>query len=98
MAYGYEFLPGYEQVYDIFEGDYSWDELRVYRQESSGRLFYATASGCSCFNYEDEVSESDLIELQSLSGAQEAVKGFLGESSSQTYLDAVEALRGLGLR
>lgn len=103
--YGESFLPDYELVYTTGAGGYEWAELRVYKKKSDGRLFYAGASGCSCYSYEDEVEESDLIQLQSLAGAQRAVKEFLdekewyfGSSPVSEYADAIEALRGLGLR
>lgn len=100
--YGEPFLPGYEEVYRVDSGGYEWAELRVYEKE--GRLFYAASGGCSCTDFESNVIESDLIELQSLSGAQSALKDFLDENSYHftdqisTYLDGVEKFRGLGLR
>lgn len=102
--YGVPFLPDYELVHTTGSGGYEWAELRVYKKKSDGRLFYASASGCSCFTFEDDIDESDLIELQSLAGAQRAVKEFIelkewyfGSGESE-YADAIEELRGLGLR
>lgn len=99
---GYEYLPGYERVASFANDDYEWAELRVFRKD--GRLFYAEGSGCSCTCFEDQVEECDLIELQSLSGAQNALKAFLDghryyfTDQIDVYLDGVEKFRELGLR
>lgn len=102
MDYGDPFLPGYEEVYSASSGGYDWTEFRVF--EKDGRHFYASGSGCSCTYFEEQVEESDLIELQSLSSAQNALKEFLDGNSYyfsdqiSTYLDGVEKFRELGLR
>lgn len=99
---GYEYLPGYEQVLSFHNNDWEWAEFRVYRKD--GRLFYGASAGCSCNAFEDYVEESDLIELQSLPGAQNALKEFLNghhyyfSDQISLYLDGVEKLRELGLR
>lgn len=100
--YGDPFLPGYEPVYTIGDSaSYEWAEFRVFKKD--GRLFAAGSGGCSCNYYEENVIESDLIELPTLEAARNAVKNFLSNSyhfSDQItpYLDAVEKFRELGLR
>lgn len=101
--YGDPFLPGYEQVYNIFLGSYDWAEFRVFKQGE--RFFYATDSGCSCTCFEDQVTETNLIELPTLNAASDAVKEFLESEGSgydgkiiDKYFDAVEKFRDLGLR
>lgn len=102
MVYGEPFLPGYEQVHTIGGGGYEWAELRVY--EKDGRFFYGSGSGCSCTYFEEQVTESDLIELQSLESAKHALQEFFNENSYYftdtigTYLTEVEKFRELGLR
>lgn len=94
-------IPGYEVILQLGEWDYEWAEMRVYKRD--GRLFYVTDSGCSCNSWEDWTkSEADLIELPTLEAARNAVKSFLGygDFSGQidTYLNAIEKFRALGLR
>lgn len=102
MVYGDPFLAGYEEVYSLASGGYEWSEFRVF--EKDGRYFYAESGGCSCTSFEEMVTESDLIELQSLSSAQAALKEFLDGNSYyfsdqiSTYLDGVEKFRELSLR
>lgn len=102
MGYETDFLSEYEEVHRFSSGGYEWAELRVF--EKDGRLFAAESCGCSCTDFESNVVESDLTELQSLESAKNMLKDFLDSNlyyfSDQisTYLDGVEKFRELGLR
>jgi hypothetical protein len=96
-------FPGYETVLVLGDWDYSWSELRVYTKD--GRIFYLTDSGCSCNGWNDpwHLSESDMREIPTLEAAGKVVREFIDTGhyitdKIDTYLNAVEKLRGLGLR
>ncbi|OKI54545.1 DUF7574 domain-containing protein [Micromonospora sp. CB01531] len=104
--YGFEFtpvdtdIPGYEVIAEFGEWDYSWSTMRIYKRDS--RLFYITDSGCSCYSWEDNPkTEGDLRELPDLNSARNAIKDLMGydfEREQDTYLNAIEKFRELGLR
>lgn len=103
MVYGEPYLPDYEEVYSVNSGGYDWAELRVF--EKDGRLFFGSGSGCSCTYFEEQVTESDLIELPTLESGRNALKDFFDGTGRyhftdviSNYLDGVEKLRELGLR
>lgn len=94
-------VPGYEVVASFGEWDYSWSEMRIYKRD--GRLFFITDNGCSCYSWDDSPkTEGDLVELPTLEAARREVKDFMGrydaEREQDTYLNAVEKFRELGLR
>lgn len=98
-----EDFPGYHYEFNIGSGGYDWAMMRVLTKD--GRVFYGSASGCSCSDWSDFIrSEADLIELPTLESAKKAAKEFIEDNHHyfsdgvSKYLDAVEKFRALGLR
>ncbi len=56
-------ITGYTFVGGICTADYSWTAVGVWRQDATGRLFYATDSGCSCSEPLDSIGRGDLTPL-----------------------------------
>lgn len=56
--------PGFELVTELQSNDYQWYAIGVWREIATGRLFWATDSGCSCYGpWEDIKTGADLDPL-----------------------------------
>lgn len=59
-------VPDYEEIGEVewsYEA-YQFDLTRVYRQISTGDLFYATDSGCSCPSPFEDTEDTDLTPIK----------------------------------
>lgn len=59
-------VPDYEEIGEVEWSDeaYQFDLTRVYRQISTGDLFYATDSGCSCPSPFEDTEDTDLTPIK----------------------------------
>lgn len=56
-------MKGYTRVAELNTGGYDWSAVGVWRQKDTGRLYWATDSGCSCFAPWDNLDEASLSPL-----------------------------------
>lgn len=58
----FEYVDGFEWSYE----SYRFDETNIYLHKPTGRIFYASDSGCSCPSPFEDTTVSDLTEITSL--------------------------------
>jgi hypothetical protein len=80
---------------DLSEPDYSFDYLVVWRNLESGKLFYATDSGCSCPSPFEEHGITDLEPFDDVQVVQKLLTDYAMRNGGGSFLDDVRmALRG----
>lgn len=91
---------GLIEVAAIGEYDYSWSEFKVFYQPSSRRFFWQDDSGCSCYNYGDDMNSlADLCDgdkaaaIRAIDAFYPRVSGLSYASTEDEYMNAKRDIR-----
>ena len=94
-------IPGTEDwvtVAELGEGGYDWQEWKLFYSPSQMRYFWHGRSGCSCSNWDDDLSSSIDFENGDRADAIRAWERFTKEHSYSfdvsSYLDGVAKIKG----
>ncbi len=80
--------------WDLREPDWSFDLLLVLKETSTGKLFAATDSGCSCPSpFEDHVFPQDFTEVRGWQDVKALVDNHYGADDSFKEADLRAAIR-----
>lgn len=89
----------YEEVETTGVWDYSWNEAKLLREKATGQLFWAEASGCSCYGFWEVVGDEDFVPVATwqewADKAQQWAGGddnWLEASEKKGAMDAIERL------
>lgn len=98
------YIKGTELVAEVGDWDYSWSVVAVFRDLTSGKLYWGSDSGCSCYSpFEDVTSVEGLSGLTkaTYTELERAVREELSEaglSERNLFLQTVRETMGMRRR
>lgn len=77
-------------------GGYDWEDFDAYKHKETGRLYWISGSGCSCYGLYDDVDSPSDLQDGTAKELAEAYKAWAKDAYSTTFSDTTyQELKGL---